>query len=452
MADLEFTARGEHDGALMKERSTLQPFAPGDVFVGSTVLDGADDDHAGRGRILQFDAQLRKKGVLWLTDTTHLVGGLEFDPEGRLWAFDSQGFVVLTIARSGAVTRRDFGRRPFSNVNFASDGSLYLAEHVAGSNIKAEIQARMGTTLAKMPGSERFGDGHVWHFAADGTLLRELATEIHGGIGGFMGVTMSALSPDESTLVYCSETGPRLMRYDLENARQLPDLQCLPEGERERGMFFAMDYCPRGRLFVSRGNRIDLINESGRTTCSYLLEEHGWATLKAAMDGRHLYIGNFFSGQLAKLSLETGELIASADTGVERSLAGIAEYPGSPEAQAARLAAVSSPRRARKRPARRKKVPRKKAQKMRVRRNAAARKLRSPMRARRKAARRMRAKGNRARRQPSARSRARRMAVRRKRAGGKQTRRKTITRSRRRSLHKRSRRKSSPRAKRRSRR
>lgn len=342
----------------MKERSTLQPFAPGDIFVGSTVLDGADDDHAGRGRILQFDSRLRKKGVLWLTDTTHLVGGLEFDRDGQLWAFDSQEFVVLTIARSGTVTRRDFGRRPFSNVNFARDGSLYLAEHVCGTNIKAEIQARMGTTLVKMPGSERFGDGHVWQFAADGTLLRELDTQIHGGIGGFMGVTMSALSPDESTLVYCSETGPRLMRYDLENARQLPDLQCLPDGERE--MFFAMDYGPKGRLYVSRGNRIDLINAAGRTTCSYMLEGQGWATLRAAADGRHLYIGNFFTGQLAKLEMESGEIIASADTGVERSLAGIAEYVGVPakkkNARRKRHAKRKVPRRVKKKVAKRRVV------------------------------------------------------------------------------------------------
>ena len=310
----------------MKERSSLQPFAPGDVFVGSTLLDGAGDDHAGRGRILQYDAHLRKKGMLFLTDTTHLVGGLEFDPDGQLWAFDSQEFVVVTVGRQGTVTRRDFGRRPFSNVNFASDGSLYLAEHVAGAHIKAEIQARMGTRLVKMPGTERFGDGHVWHFKADGTLLRELATQIHGGIGGFMGVTMSALSPDESTLVYCSETGPRLMRYDLENVRQLADLQCLPEGERE--MFFSMDYGPQGRLYVSRGNRIDLVNGAGRTVVSYMLEGQGWATLKAASDGRHLYVGNYFSGQLAKLELSSGEFVATADTGVERSLAGIAEYRG----------------------------------------------------------------------------------------------------------------------------
>jgi sugar lactone lactonase YvrE len=310
----------------MKERSTLQPFAPGDVFVGSTVLDGAHDDHAGRGRILQYDSQLRRKGVLWLTQTTHLVGGLRFDRQGRLWAFDSQAFVVLTVGRDGSVQKRDFGTRPFSNVNFCADGSLYLAEHVTGNGIKMEIQARMGTRLQKMPGTERLGDGHVWHFQADGTLLRELSTQVHGGVGGFMGVTMSALSPDESQLVYCSETGTRLMRYDLESARQLPDLQCLPEGERE--MFFAMDYGPQGRLYVSRGNRVDLVSPEGRTKCSYPLEGHGWATLEAAADGRHLYIGNYFSGELVKLELESGEYAAIADTGVAKSLAGIAEFVG----------------------------------------------------------------------------------------------------------------------------
>jgi len=310
----------------MKERSTLQPFAPGDIFVGSTVLEGADDDHTGRGRILQYDAQLRKKGVLWLTQTTHLVGGLRFDQQGQLWAFDSQAFVVLNIGRDGVVRQRDFGTRPFSNVTFCADGSLYLAEHVAGNGIKVEIQARMGTRLQKMPGTNRLGDGHVWHFSPDGKLLRELATQVHGGIGGFMGVTMSALSPDETTLVYCSETGTRLMRYDLESARQLPDLQTLPSDERE--MFFAMDYGPQGQLYVSRGNRIDLVSPRGRTMCCYPLEGHGWATLAACADGKHLFLGNFFSGQIVKMELGSGEPVAVADTGVKKSLAGIAEFTG----------------------------------------------------------------------------------------------------------------------------
>jgi hypothetical protein len=124
----------------------------------------------------------------------------------------------------------------------------------------------------------------------------------------------------------------------------------LPDGERE--MFFAMDYGPQGRLYVSRGNRIDLVNSAGRTTVSYPLEGHGWATLKAAADGRHLYIGNFFSGQVAKLELESGNIVASADTGVERSLAGIAEYREDAHRAVAAKRARPVPKRQRARPVR----------------------------------------------------------------------------------------------------
>ena len=363
----------------MTERSTLQPFAPGDVFVGSTVLDHPTDDHSGRGRIIQYDSRLRRKGVVWLPDATHLVGGLKFDTAGRLWAFDSQDFLVMCIGRDGRSERRDFGTRPFSNVNFAADGSLYLAEHVAGRTIRPEIQVRMGTELAKMPGTDRLGDGHVWHFEPDGSLIHEYCTQTHGGLGGFLGVTMSALSPDGATLVYCSETGPRLMRYDLKNDRQLSDLQCFAEGERE--MFFSMDYGPQGRLYVSRGSRIDVVDLRGRTTCCYPLQGEGWATLEASADGRHLYIGNFFTGRLVKLSLECGEEVARADTGVPRSLAGIAEYV------------------AKSRPAKRKKRKRKLAKPKQARRKKPRSDRRRPGRGRRKAA------PSRARRAPSRRSR-----------------------------------------------
>ena len=42
--------------------STMKPFAPGDIFVGATLLNNPDDDHAGIGRIIQFDANLRFLG------------------------------------------------------------------------------------------------------------------------------------------------------------------------------------------------------------------------------------------------------------------------------------------------------------------------------------------------------------------------------------------------------
>lgn len=311
--------------------STLAPWQPGDVFVGATVLDDPADDHAGKGRILQLDAALRPKGELHLAGTTHLVGGLKFDPQGVLWAFDSQGFVVLNIHRDGRVLRRaEFGARAWSHVNFAADGTLLLAEHVVGGTIKPEIQARMKTSIPFMPGTQRFGDGHVFRFTPDGRLLREYGTETHGGMGGFLGVTMSALAPDQRTLVYCSETGPRLMRYDLADDRQLPDLQSFapPFPPGPPPMFFAMDHASDGALWVLRGASLHLVDAAGQSVRQLPLEGFGWALVDCTADGAHALVSNFFTGEVAKIALADGRKVASFATGAPKAVAGLVEYAG----------------------------------------------------------------------------------------------------------------------------
>ena len=73
--------------------STAVAFATGDIFVAATVMDDPDDDHAGTGRILQYDANLQLKGTLWVEGTRHKIGGLTFDRDGVLW-----GFAQLTPA------------------------------------------------------------------------------------------------------------------------------------------------------------------------------------------------------------------------------------------------------------------------------------------------------------------------------------------------------------------
>ena len=310
--------------------STLQPFSIGDVFVAATLLNNPADDHAGRGRIVQYGADLKEKGTLWLEQTGHLVGGLKFDPRGVLWAFDSHDFVVLNIHAGGRVERRDFGTRPFSHVNFLKSGELLLAEHVVGDTIKPEVAARMHTTIHTMPGSKRFGDGHVWKFTADGRLLQEYATETHGGMGGFLGVTMSALSPDQSTLVYCSETGPRLLRYDLKGDRQLPDLQRIdpPFPPGPPPMFFGMEYASDGKLYVLRGRSIHLVDDAGRTTREIALEGSGWALMDISRDARYAFVSSFFSGEVAKIDLASGAKLGSIQTGAPKAVAGLVEYQG----------------------------------------------------------------------------------------------------------------------------
>jgi sugar lactone lactonase YvrE len=310
--------------------STLKAFAKGDVFVGVTQLNNPNDDHAGRGRIIQYDAAGYEKGVLWLKDTTHLVGGLKFDTRGVLWAFDSQAFVVLNVLPSGQVVRRtEFPPRPFSHVNFLRDGTLLLGEHVVGNAIKPEIAARMHTQIPLMPGGDRFGDGHVWRFRSDGTLVKEYATQTHGGMGGFLGVTMSAVSPDERTLVYCSETGPRLMRYDLAEDRQLPDLQSFQAtGHGPPEMFFGMEFAPDGTLYVLRGGRIDVVSATGETLRQIGLPGFGWAIMDVTSDGKYAFVGSFFSGEILKIELSSGTQLGSIKTGGVKALAGVVEYQG----------------------------------------------------------------------------------------------------------------------------
>ena len=307
------------------------PWSVGDVFVAATALDDPADDHAGKGRILQLDARLRPKGVLWLAETTHLVGGLRFDPQGVLWAFDSQGFVVLNIHRDGRVVRRtDFGARAWSHVNFAADGTLLLGEHVVGDAIRPEVQARLKTSIPFMPGTHRFGDGHVFRFEGDGTPVAEYGTATHGGMGGFLGVTMSALAPDQRTLVYCSETGPRLMRYDLSQDQQWPDLQTFapPFPPGPPPMFFAMDFAPDGTLWVLRGAALHAVDAAGQTRRQLPLEGLGWALVDCMADDAHALVSNFFTGEVAKIALVDGSKVASFATGAPKAVAGLVEYAG----------------------------------------------------------------------------------------------------------------------------
>jgi hypothetical protein len=66
--------------------------------------------------------------------------------------------------------------------------------------------------------------------------------------------------------------------------------------------------------------------ESGSILDEKVLPGPGWATLCLCNDGQHAVLGNFFNGQIGKFDLSSGEMVASAETDVERSVAGIAEF------------------------------------------------------------------------------------------------------------------------------
>lgn len=308
--------------AVTPQKSTMQPFAPGDVFVGATALNNPDDDHAGAGRIIQYDADLNEKGVLWVDGTTHLVSGLTFAPDGDLWAFDSWAWTTVRVAPNGKQQpNRQFAARPLSGVYFGPDSELYFTEMLAGNNQPLPLTTRH----RHLPGQpDKLGDGGIYRYSADGKLEQSYQPEVHGGMSGSMAVTHATLSADGRSLIYVSETGPRLMHYDLVNARQLPDLQSFPDGQGQ--MYFDLTGLGDGRVLVSRGSRLDILNEKGEELGQIPLEGFGWSVVAAVPGGDIAYVANWFSGEVVKLDLQSGDISARV-TIAPKCIAGMAVNP-----------------------------------------------------------------------------------------------------------------------------
>lgn len=314
----------------MTNQSTMQPFAKGDIFVGATVLNNPDDDHAGDGRIIQYDSELNEKGVLWTEGTSHLVGGLKFAPDGTLWAFDSHAYKVVRVGTDGKqLPNISFADKSFSNVNFAPNGNVLLGEHLVGNEIKLPPDRPLGTTLPFMPGTERFGDGHLFEFTPEGELVKEFNTETHGGMPGFLGISTATLAPDGKTLIYNSELGSRLFRYDIQADKQLPDLITYDPASGDMAMTVACQ--DDGSLMYIKANFregffLQKLDADGNATQTWNTEGKGWAALGCSREPGMALIGNFFTGTVAKMDLASGETVASAETNVQRALAGIAQY------------------------------------------------------------------------------------------------------------------------------
>ncbi len=317
----------------MSQQSTIQPFEKGDIFAGATLLNNPNDDHAGDGRIIQFDSDLNEKGVLWTKGTTHLIGGLKFGPDGNLWAFDGQGFKVLRITPDGEqLPDIDFPKRQFSSVNFDADGNPIFGEHTVGNEVRLPPDRPLGTTIPFMPGTDRFGDGHVFKCALDGSVIQEYATESHGGMPGFLGVTGSTLAPDGKTLVYMSELGNRLFRYDINADQQLPDLiTYTPEsGDMAMAAMYGLD----GTLYYvtanfRKGFALQILDDgTGEAKETFEMDGMGWAALGISTEPGKVLVGNFFTGTFGKFDVAKRAFECTAETNVARSLAGLAQYAG----------------------------------------------------------------------------------------------------------------------------
>lgn len=317
--------------------STAKPFEKGDVWVAATVMNDPDDDHRGIGRLLQYDADFNLKGELWIEHTTHKLGGLKFGPDGTLWAFAQQSWQVVEVGPDGRQKPlRKFADRTFSSVTFGPDGSLYFGEHLVGTKLKIPFNT---TVFNYMPYTERIGDGNIFRFTADGRFLEEYPVDTHGGIAGIHGVTNTVLTDEGARMVYCSETGDRVMQYDLKNRRQLPDLRVFDAARGEPAMVLFMSDLPDGTLILGTGSALLLMDpNTGAILETINMPDAGWAAVSPAIEPGHILAGNFFTGELVKLRLADQKVVAHANIGEQRSLSGIAQFPGFTSAIAAQHA------------------------------------------------------------------------------------------------------------------
>ncbi len=309
--------------------NTMQPFAPGDVFLGCTFLNDPIDDHAGLGRILQYDANLKPKGALWTTGHRHLVMGLTFSPDRVLWGFDIHTQTVIRVDRYGRqMPPHRFAHRAFGAAAFARDGSIYFGETLKGS------KPYWGSHMEYVPGTDQIGFGRVVKFDRDWKPVEEYPTENGTELSGFKGVTHLALHPSEQYVAYTTETSKRLMRYDIVRRRQMPDLARI-EGEDlfDRRWYIALAYAADGRLLVTRGDFVEVYDESGRVLQTISLAEfgYGFAQICVCADQKHALASNIFTGIACKFEIASGKVVAHVQTdhvSPRRSLAGIAEYAG----------------------------------------------------------------------------------------------------------------------------
>ena len=317
---------GPSEDAAGPRVNTARPFAQGDVLVTATVMNNPNDDHAGAGRLIQYDADLNYKGELWLKGTGHKVGGLSFGPDKTLWAMSQLTPAVVEIA-ANAVQRpyKVWSERKLSSVSFAPDSTLYFGEHMVG---KQTGHPSVTTRFNLLAGRDVIGDGHVFQFTRDGRQLREFSTATHGGMFGFLGCTSTVLKDNGRRLLYVSETGNVVKQYDLANDRQLPDLARFDK-DPTMPMVLVMNVMPDGKLLISNATGFVIMDpDNGKVLRNYKLEGLGWAAVNTGFDGQHAFTGNFWSGEVVKVRLSDGAVVARANVGQRESLSGIAQFPG----------------------------------------------------------------------------------------------------------------------------
>lgn len=285
--------------------SGLKAFAAGDIFVTGSDLDETARFPTGMGKILQFDRDWSLKATF---ETGHkgLISSLVIDGSGTLHAMDPQAHRHVSIGPDGQV-KPMFEALPAWGLGsmIALPGGDYLVgEHMVGN----------------IPGFS--GKGHVYRIDGQGRVLAEYDTQTNGGMGGFLGVTHMALSPDGQMLYHSSETGAHVYAHDLVANRRLGAVFTRTDPPP---LVFGIACLPDGTLLVACGNAVRRVLPGGETSRTYALPDgRGWA-VPIIRNSSQFWALDFFGGRVATVDIVTGEIVAEKGLGLAKCLTGLAE-------------------------------------------------------------------------------------------------------------------------------
>lgn len=278
-------------------------FEAGDIFVTATDLDNSARFPTGHGRVRQYDKNWAIKGE-FVTGGFGLISSLLIDGSGTLHILDPQ---ARRVDHVGPVTMPNLPAKPFGSVIELPDGTYLIAEHMVG----------------QVPGFE--GEGKVYRIDRDGSVSQTWNTETNGGMGGFLGVTHMALSPDRNTLYHVSETGPHIYAHDLVEDRRLGPIYTRQDPPP---MVFGLACLPDGDLIVATGGGARRLSSKGALVRDYALPTgRGWSVIELRDDAETFWALDFFGGAVVMVDADNGTILFHKDLGLPKALAGIAEMP-----------------------------------------------------------------------------------------------------------------------------
>jgi hypothetical protein len=312
----------------MQKTSTLKPFATGDIFLGNTYLNDPNDDHRGEGRIIQFDRNWVMKGTWYTTGTRYFIVGCKIAPDDTLWGFDCHDHIAVRATPDGKELAPWDSGRSFGSVNWDREGNHYFGEYLIGTEI-------WKGTSAKLLADGTLGDGRIYQYSPDLKPIKSFRVENAPEPTRFKGVTHSAMHPSGEFITYTTETSRRLMRYDIRNDRQMPDLAAYTDADpfdrSDRRWFIAPAYLADGRLLCTDATGLAIYDEEGKMLRHIDLPGYGWAQVAPDVDERYAVAANVWTGVAARIDLKEEKILQQMDTGFTapfRSLAGLAVFRG----------------------------------------------------------------------------------------------------------------------------